>query len=64
MRPTPSFQNDFIINEREYRACKIWLAEANEETIHHPLDNPSLEMQRRSMTGLVFEYEVNWHKLR
>lgn len=62
MRPAPSLQDDFIINEREYQACKTWLAEANDETIRHPLDDPSLEAQRRSMTGLVAEYEVNWRQ--
>ena len=47
MKPTPKLVSDFIVNETEYRACKAWLADANEETIRHPLDNPELEMQRR-----------------
>jgi len=64
MRLPPSLQNDFIVNEREYEACKTWLAEANEETIRHPLDDPPLEIQRRSMTEVVTDYEVNWRQLR
>ena len=64
MRPPPTLQNDFIINEHEYQACRAWLADANEETIRHPLDDPSLEAQRQSMKGLVAEYEVNWRQLK
>lgn len=60
MKTVPKLVNDFILNEREYRSCKAWLAEANEETIRHPLDNPELETQRRLITGLVTEYEQNW----
>lgn len=60
MKPVPKLANDYILNESEYQACNSWLAEANEETIRHPLDNPELEMQRQRMKGLVSEYERNW----
>jgi len=60
MKPVPSLQNDFIVNENEYLACKAWLAQANAETIRHPLDDPELEIQRRRINGLVSEYEKNW----
>ncbi|MGI9102582.1 MAG: hypothetical protein ACR2IF_09085 [Terriglobales bacterium] len=60
MRPVPSLQNDFIVDEREYQACKAWLAEAKEETIRHPLDDAELEIQRRRIKGFVDEYEENW----
>ena len=60
MKPTPKLQNDFILNESEYQACKTWLGQANEETIRHPLDDPELEMQRQRMKALVAEYENNW----
>jgi hypothetical protein len=60
MKPVPSLQNDFILNETEYQACREWLAEANEETIRHPLDDPELEVQRRRIKGFVDEYEENW----
>lgn len=60
MKPTPKLQNDFIVNESEYQACAAWLAEANEETIRHPLDNPELEGQRQRIQGLVAEYVANW----
>lgn len=60
MRPPPKLQNDFIVDESEYQACKAWLAEANEETIRHPLDDPELEIERRRTKGLVAEYEENW----
>ena len=62
MRPPPALKNDFIVNEREYQACKAWLAEANEETIRHPSGDPALETQRQSITGLVAEYELDWRK--
>lgn len=64
MRPLPLLRNDFIVNEREYQSCKTWLAEANEETVRHPLEDRSLEAKRRSMAELVAEYEVNWRQLR
>jgi len=64
MRSLPTLRNEFIINEREYQACRTWLAEANEETIRHPLDDPELEIQRRNMAGLVAEYELNWRQPR
>jgi hypothetical protein len=60
MNPTPKLQNDFIVNESEYQACKTWLRQANEETIRHPLDDPELEMHRRRIKALVTEYEKNW----
>ncbi len=60
MKPVPSLQNDFIVNEREYQACKAWLAEADEETIRHPLEDPELEVRRRHIKGFVDEYEQNW----
>ena len=60
MKTVPKLVNDFILNESEYRSCKAWLEEANEETIRHPLDNPELETQRRQIKGLVAEYEQNW----
>ena len=60
MKPAPKLQNDFIVNESEYQACKAWLAEANEETIRHPLDDPELEMQRQHINALVAQYEKNW----
>lgn len=60
MRAPPKLQNDFIVSESEYQACKTWLGEANEETIRHPLDDPELEIQRRSVRSLVAEYEENW----
>ena len=60
MEPVPKRLNDFILNESEYHACKAWLADANEETICHPLDNPELEMQRQRIKGLITEYEQNW----
>lgn len=62
MKPFPKLANDFILNESEYQACKVWLAEANEETIRHPLGNPELEMQRQRIKGLVSEYERNWRQ--
>jgi hypothetical protein len=58
--PVPKLLNDFILNESEYQACKAWLAEANEETIRHPLGNPELEMQRQRIKSLIAEYEQNW----
>lgn len=60
MKPVPSLQKDFILNETEYQSCKKWLAEANEETIRHPLDDPELEVQRRRIKEFVDEYEENW----
>ena len=60
MRPTPKLQNDFIVNESEYQACKAWLDQADEETIRHPLDDPELEAQRQRIKALVTEYEKNW----
>jgi hypothetical protein len=60
MKPTPKLQNDFIVNESEYRACKAWLGQANEETIRHPLDDPELEIHRQHINALVAEYEDNW----
>lgn len=60
MKPPPKLPNDFILNESEYQACKSWLAEANEDTIRHPLDDPELEMHRQRIKGLVSEYERNW----
>ena len=60
MKPTPKLQNDFIVNESEYQACKAWLHQADEETIRHPLDDPELEMQRQRIKALVAEYEKNW----
>jgi hypothetical protein len=60
MKPVPKLVNDFILNESEYQSCKAWLAEANEETIRHPLDDPELETQRQRIKGLVTEYEHNW----
>ena len=62
MKATPRLQNDFIVNESEYQACVAWLAEANEETIRHPLDNPELEEQRQRIKGLVDEYVANWRR--
>ena len=59
MKPVPKLVNDFILNESEYQSCKAWLAEANEETIRHPLDDPELETQRQRIKGLVTEYEHN-----
>ena len=64
MKPVPKLANDYILNESEYQACKAWLAEANQETIRHPLDNPELETQRRRIKGLVAEYEQNWRHSR
>ncbi len=65
MQRVPKLQNDFILNETEYQACNAWLAEANEETIRHPLDDSDLEMQRRRIKALVAEYEENWrHRAR
>ena len=60
MKPFPNLLNDFILNESEYHACKAWLADANEETICHPLDNPELEMQRQHIKRFMTEYEQNW----
>ncbi|HXU16102.1 MAG TPA: hypothetical protein VN708_13310 [Terriglobales bacterium] len=60
MKTLPKLLNDFILNESEYRSCKAWLAEANEETMRHPLGNPELEMQRQRIKSLVAEYEQNW----
>ncbi len=60
MKPTPKLQNDFIVNESEYQACKAWLDQADEETIRHPLDDPELEMQRQRIKALVSEYTKNW----
>jgi hypothetical protein len=62
MRPPPKLQNDYILNESEYQAAKAWLAEANEDTIRHPLENPELEIQRRRIKGFVAEYEENWRR--
>ena len=60
MKPVPKLLNDFILTESEYQACKAWLADANEETVRHPLDNPELEMQRQRIKSLIAEYEHNW----
>ena len=60
MNPTPKLQNDFIVNESEYQACKAWLEQADEKTIRHPLDDPELEIQRQRIKALVAEYENNW----
>jgi hypothetical protein len=60
MKPPPKLENDFIVNESEYQACRAWLNQANEETILHPLDDSELEMQRQRIKGLVAEYEENW----
>jgi hypothetical protein len=60
MKPVPKLQNDFILNESEYQACQTWLAQANKETIRHPLGNPELEMQRQRIKSLIAEYEQNW----
>jgi indole-3-glycerol phosphate synthase len=60
MTSVPVLKNDFIINEHEYQTCKGWMAEANEETIRHPLDDPELEVHRRRIKKLVDEYEENW----
>jgi len=60
MKSVPKLLNDFILNESEYQACKAWLAEANEETIRHPLGNRELEMQRQRIKSLIDEYEQNW----
>ena len=60
MKLIPKLQNDFIVNESEYQACKTWLGQANEETIRHPLDDPELEMQRQRIKAFVAEYENNW----
>jgi hypothetical protein len=60
MKSPPKLQNDFIVDESEYQACKAWLDQANEETILHPLDDPELEIQRQRIKGLVAEYEENW----
>jgi hypothetical protein len=62
MESPPKLPNDFILNESGYQACKAWLAEANQETIRHPLDNPELEMQRQRIKVLVSEYERNWRQ--
>jgi len=59
MKPVPKLLNDFILNDSEYQACQTWLAEANEETIRHPLGNPELEMQRQRIKSLIAEYEQN-----
>jgi len=64
MKPVPKLLNDFILNESEYQACQTWLAEANEETIRHPLGNPELEMQRQRIKSLIAEYERNWRHAR
>jgi hypothetical protein len=37
-------------------------AQANEETIRHPLDDPELEMHRQRIKALVAEYENNWRQ--
>lgn len=60
MKPVPKLLTDFILNESEYQACKAWLADANDETVRHPLDNPELEMQRQRIKSLIAEYEQNW----
>ena len=60
MEPVPKLRNDYILNESEYRACKAWLAKANEETIRHPLDDAELEVARRRIKALVAEYEEHW----
>lgn len=60
MKPIPKLVNDYILNESEYQACKIWLAEVNEETIRHPFENPELEAQRRRIKSFISEYEQNW----
>jgi hypothetical protein len=60
MKSPPKLQNDFIVDESEYQACKAWLNQANEDTILHPLDDPELEIQRQRIKGLVAEYEENW----
>jgi hypothetical protein len=60
MKPVPILQNDFIVNESEYQVCVAWLAQANEEVIRHPLDNPELEMQRQRIKRLIADYKQNW----
>jgi hypothetical protein len=60
MRLAPKLQEDFIVNERDYQACKTWLDEANAETILHPLGNRELEAQRQHIKSLIAEYEQNW----
>ena len=60
MIAAPTLRNDFIVNEREYQACKAWLDEVNEHIVRHPLENPGLEVQRRSIKAMIAEYEENW----
>jgi hypothetical protein len=60
MKAMPNLPEDFIIDESDYRACRTWLDEANEETLRHPLGNPELEAQRRQVKSLIAEYEENW----
>ena len=62
MKSIPHLRNDFIVNEEEYQQCKAWLAEATEQTIQHPLEDPELEMQRRRFKEMVQDYESNWRK--
>lgn len=48
MKSVPKLANDYILNESEYQTCKACLAEANEKTVRHPLENPELEAQRQA----------------
>ena len=62
MRNSPKLRYDFILNEAERRACRLWLEEADAETVRHPLEDPHLEFERQRVKGLLAEYERNWQE--